>query len=51
MKWISYKHGFGTYFHFIEGYYSRQTHLESKEILAKLIELQKEENMDFILTQ
>ena len=34
MKWISYKHGFGTYFHFIEGYYSRQTHLESKEILA-----------------
>lgn len=44
MKWISYKHGFGTYFHFIEGYYSRQTHLESKEILAKLIELQKEEN-------
>ena len=44
MKWISYKHGFGTYFHFIEGYYSRQAHLESKGIHARLIEMQKEEN-------
>ena len=37
MTWISYRHGFGTYFHYIEGYYSRQTHLESKELLAQLI--------------
>ncbi|MDR1454492.1 MAG: amino acid permease [Tannerella sp.] len=37
MAWISYRHGFGTYFHFIEGYYSRQTHLESKHILAELV--------------
>lgn len=37
MKWISYRHGFGTYFHLIEGYYSRQTYQESKEALSQLI--------------
>ena len=37
MKYISYKHGFGTYFHYIEGYYSKQTVIESQEILQKLI--------------
>jgi Amino acid transporters len=41
MKWISFQHGFGTYFHFIEGYYSKQTHAESKEILRQLISTQK----------
>ena len=41
MKWISHQHGFGTYFHFIEGYYSRQTYLESQEILEQLINKQK----------
>ncbi|MDR1201505.1 MAG: amino acid permease [Tannerellaceae bacterium] len=42
MKWISHQHGFGTYFHFIEGYYSKQTHKESREVLRLLIENQKE---------
>jgi len=42
MKWISHQHGFGTYFHFIEGYFSKQTHAESREILSRLIENQKE---------
>jgi amino acid transporter len=37
MKWISYKHGFGTYFHYIEGYYSKYTYLESRKIFAQLI--------------
>ncbi|MDL2303884.1 amino acid permease [Bacteroides sp. OttesenSCG-928-D19] len=37
MKWISYQHGFGTYFHLINGYYSRQTHKESKVVLEQLI--------------
>jgi amino acid transporter len=40
MKWISYQHGFGTYFHFIEGYYSKQTHIESRKILSELINTQ-----------
>ena len=37
MKWLSHQHGFGTYFHFIEGYYSKQTHKESKILLEQLI--------------
>jgi amino acid transporter len=43
MKWISHQHGFGTYFHFIEGYYSKQTYRESREVLRLLIESQKEQ--------
>jgi hypothetical protein len=42
MRWISHQHGFGTYFHFIEGYYSRQTHIESQEILKELVDSMKE---------
>jgi amino acid transporter len=42
MKWISHRHGFGTYFHYIEGYYSKQTCAESREILQQLINRQKE---------
>ncbi len=38
MKWISYKHGFGTYFHFLKGYYSKSSTAEAKEIVARLIE-------------
>lgn len=44
MKWISHQHGFGTYFHFIEGYYSKQTFQESQDILRQLIDTQKEHN-------
>jgi amino acid transporter len=44
MKWISYQHGFGTYFHFMEGYYSKQSHSESRKILTELIKLQNEDN-------
>ena len=42
MKWISHQHGFGTYFHLIEGYFSRQTHLEAQEIQARLVATQIE---------
>jgi len=38
MKWISHQHGFGTYFHLIEGYYSKQTYKESKVIQENLID-------------
>jgi hypothetical protein len=44
MKWVSHQHGFGTYFHFIEGYYSRQTFVESQTILRQLIDSQKDHN-------
>jgi hypothetical protein len=42
MCWISHRHGFGTYFHLIEGYYGKQTHAESQKILKELIDSQKE---------
>jgi len=42
MKWLSYKHGFGTYFHLIEGYYGKQTYKESKVMLKQLIENTKD---------
>ena len=38
MCWISHRHGFGTYFHYIEGYYEKQTHTESRKILKDLID-------------
>ena len=38
LNWISYKYGFGTYIHLIEGYYSKKTHEQSQAELKKLIE-------------
>ncbi len=43
MNWISFRYGFGTYFHFIEDYFSRQSFLKSREIMRQLIDIQKEE--------
>jgi hypothetical protein len=42
MKWLSHQHGFGTYFHYIEGYYGKETYAESRKILQQLVERQKE---------
>lgn len=42
MRWISYQHGFGEYIHYIEGYYSKQTYAQSREILQQLVDRQKE---------
>ncbi len=39
LRWISFKYGFGTYIHYIEGYLSKQTSKESKEVLERLINL------------
>ncbi|MFC2128633.1 amino acid permease [Bacteroidota bacterium] len=39
IRWISYKYGFGTYIHFIEGYLNNKTSNESKKILNRLINL------------
>ncbi len=39
LRWLSYKYGFGTYIHYIEGYLSKQTTHESKEALQRLINL------------
>ncbi|MDD4235090.1 MAG: hypothetical protein PHF99_03650 [Bacteroidales bacterium] len=39
MRWISFKYGFGTYIHFIEGFLNEKTNKESKFVLNKLINL------------
>lgn len=42
MKWMSYEHGFGTYFHYIKGYYDRRTYAMAQEALQRLIDSQRE---------
>lgn len=37
MKWISHRYGFGTYIHFLKGYYSVESKKEADESLSKLI--------------
>jgi amino acid transporter len=39
LNWLSYRYGFGTYLHRIEGYYSRATCQQATEELAKLIDI------------
>ncbi len=39
LNWISYKYGFGTYIHLIKGYYSRQSYLQSKHEMQRLLRL------------
>ena len=39
LNWISYKYGFGTYIHLINGYYSRKAYLQSKHELLRLLRL------------
>lgn len=38
LNWISYKYGFGTYIHLIEGYYSKKTYEQSRTELKRLID-------------
>ncbi|MEA1886312.1 MAG: amino acid permease [Bacteroidota bacterium] len=37
LNWISFRYGFGTYLHRLEGYYSRKTHAEAQETLKRLV--------------
>jgi amino acid transporter len=39
LSWISFRYGFGTYLHRIEGYYSKSTCQQAREELSKLIEI------------
>ena len=40
-RWISYKYGFGTYIHYINGYLSKNTFKQSKEVLNQLLKDKK----------
>ncbi|WP_430815738.1 amino acid permease [Carboxylicivirga sp. RSCT41] len=37
LRWVCYKHGFGTYIHFIKGFLNKETHIESQDVLKRLI--------------
>lgn len=37
LRWISYKYGFGTYIHRINGYLSKETHAQAQEVMDRLI--------------
>jgi len=50
LNWISYKYGFGTYLHRIEGYYSRKTHEQSISELEKLLRNVDDKNYVYIDT-
>jgi len=39
LNWLSYRYGFSTYLHRIDGYYSKATSRQAEEELARLIEL------------
>ncbi len=39
MSWLSFRSGFGTYLHFIEGYLSKDKNREAKETLNRLIKM------------
>lgn len=39
MSWLSYRSGFGTYLHFIEGYLSKEKNREAKDTLDRLIKM------------
>ena len=37
LRWLSHKYGFGTYIHFIDGFLSKETYQESKEVMKRLL--------------
>ncbi|MEE4115282.1 MAG: amino acid permease [Marinilabiliaceae bacterium] len=39
LRWISYRHGFGTYIHYIKGFLNQETNHESKQAVNKLLNL------------
>ena len=39
MRWVSHRYGFGTYIHYIDGYFSKESHKQTEEELNRLIEI------------
>jgi len=50
LSWISYKYGFGTYLHRIEGYYSKSTCQKAREELKSLLKHVERNNYVYIDT-
>ena len=49
LNWISYKYGFGTYLHRIEGYYSKATVQQAETELKRLLEMFSETGNHFYI--
>lgn len=49
MRWVSHRYGFGTYIHYIDGYFSKESHKKSKEELARLIKISGENKSNVYL--
>jgi len=39
LRWLSHKYGFGTYIHFIDGFLTKETYLESQKVMKRLINM------------
>ena len=39
LRWVSYKYGFGTYIHYIEGFLTKETQMQSKKVMNRLLTL------------
>ncbi|KAA3604064.1 MAG: amino acid permease [Calditrichaeota bacterium] len=50
LNWISYKYGFGTYLHRIEGYFSKNTNEQAEQELTKLLKNVDTDNYVYIDT-
>ena len=37
VRWVAYRHGFGTYMHFVKGFLSEETQAEAKQAQAQLV--------------
>ncbi len=49
MRWISHRYGFGTYIHFIKGYYSNELKKAADRSLSKLIKMTDETKSNIFL--
>ncbi len=49
MRWLSHRYGFGTYLHYINGYFSNEASIGAKEQLAKMIEVAVENKSNVYL--
>ena len=49
LNWISYKYGFGTYMHLIQGYFSKNTNTEAQKVLDELLQLTEDKNSNVYL--
>ena len=49
MRWVSHRYGFGTYIHYIDGYFSKESYKQSKEELTRLIKISGENKSNVYL--